>query len=129
MNSISVYITGSIDAGLLVISGKLNDNISFEEIEKEIEAEIADLMSTLVSKKELDKVKNQAESSHVFSEMELLNKAFSLAYFTMLGDTSLINNEVNKIRNVTVEGIQQMAQKILNKNNSSTLYYKKISKN
>lgn len=50
--------------------------------------------------KELEKVKNQTESSHVFSKMELLNKAYSLAYFTMLKDTSLVNNEINKIRKV-----------------------------
>ncbi len=125
MTSINVYITSSIDAGLLVITGKLNEGVTFEEVEKELDAEISQLISNQVPEEELEKVKNQAESSHIFSEMELLNKAYNLAYFTMLGDTSLINHEVDKIRKVNSLGIQNMAKKILRKENASTLYYKK----
>ena len=125
MSSINVYITGSIDAGLLVITGKLYDGVSFEAVEEELDQEIEKIIHEPVSEQELEKVKNQAETAHVFSEMELLNKAYSLAYFTMLGDTSLINQEVDKINGVTIDKIQKTATEILRKDNSSTLYYQK----
>lgn len=128
MSSVNVYITGSIDPGLLVITGKLNDDVSFEEVEAEMELEINELISELAPAEELEKVKNQAESSHVFSELELLNRAFSLAYYTMLGDTSLVNKEVKNIRKVSLRELQQAAKNILRKENSSTIHYKKKTK-
>ena len=125
MTSVNVYITGSIDAGLLVITGKLNEGVSFETFEAALDIEIEEIISNPISDEELEKVKNQAESAHIFSEMELLNKAYSLAYFTMLGDTSLINEEVNEIRAVEAIDIQKSAKRLLLKENCSTLYYKK----
>lgn len=123
LNSVSSYITGSIDAGLMVINGKLKSGITFEQVDQAIEEEIQKLIDGGLQEGELDKVKTQAESSLVFSEMELLNRAFSLAFFTMLGDTSLVNQEIDKINAVTDEGIVRQAKKMLSKTNCSTLYY------
>ncbi len=123
MSSANAYITGSIDPGLLVINGKLNKDISYEQVESEIDKIVAQLQTELISDFELEKIKNLAESSYIFGEMELLNKAYSLAYFTLLGDTNLINEEVDKIRSVTSQQIMESAQEVLRPENSSTLYY------
>lgn len=123
MSSANAYITGSIDPGLLVINGKLNKDISYEQVESEIDKIVAQLQTELISDFELEKIKNLAESSHIFGEMELLNKAYSLAYFTLLGDTNLINEEVDKIRAVTAKQIMESAQNVLRPENCSTLYY------
>ncbi|MEQ9288786.1 MAG: pitrilysin family protein [Cyclobacteriaceae bacterium] len=123
LSSLSVYITGSIDPGLLVMNGKLNKGVSYDQVEQEIERVIESLMKNPVSDFELDKVKNLSESSHIFGEMELLNKAYSLAYFTLLGDTGMINEEVDKIRAVTSSDIMNAAKNVLKPENCSTLYY------
>ena len=78
----------------------------------------------VVEEKELSKVKNQAESTLVFSEVELLNRAMNLAYGALLGNPDLINQEPEKIQQVTVEDIQRMATTLLVPENSSTLYYR-----
>jgi len=125
LNSISASITGSIEPGLLVISGKLKDQVTFEEVDKVVDAEIEALLRDGLKSDELEKVKMQAESSHVFSEVELLNRAMSLAYYTLLGDTDLVNKETEAINAVTEDGLIAKAKKMLNKTNCSTLYYQK----
>ena len=123
LSSVSCSLTGSIDPGLLVIQGRLNQGVSFEQVELELDKIIHNIQAEVVSEKELEKVKNLSESSHLFGEMELLNKAFNLAYFTLLGDTNMINSEVKKIRSVKASDIRQTAM-MLRPENSSTLYYK-----
>ena len=123
LNSVSSYITGSVDAGLLVITGKLKSGIDFDQVEQTLDFEIDRLVNDGLEHSELEKVKIQAESSLVFSELELLNRAYSLAYYTMLGDTSLVNQELGKIKSVTVDDITTYAKKMLSKTNCSTLYY------
>ena len=125
LNSVSASITGAVDAGLLVISGKLKEEASFEEVDQLVDEVIEDLLVNGLKKDELEKVKMQAESSHVYSEVELLNRAMSIAYYTMLGDTELVNQETEAIKSVTEESLLEEAKKILVNTNSSTLYYHK----
>ena len=123
-NSLNAYITGSIDPGLLMISGKPANGVSLEEANQAVESVTKELMTSLVDDEELQKVKNQAESSLVFSEMEILNRAMGLAYCTLLGDTSLINQEAANIQKVTSQQVQQVAQDVLRDTNCSTLFYR-----
>ncbi len=70
-NSISSYVTGSIDPGLLVIQAKLNEGVGFNEAESAIDEVIGQLKSGSFDEGELQKVKNQAESTMLFSEVDL----------------------------------------------------------
>ena len=122
-SSINAYIGGSIDPGLLMIQGKVQKGVSLEEANQAVEAVIEDLKQTAIGEEELEKVKNQAESSLVFAEMELLNRAMNLAYATLLGNPNIVNQESEKIQAVTPEGLHQMAKRVLDVNNSNTLFY------
>lgn len=122
-SSISAYVSSNIDPGLLTIQGKLNPNVSLETADSAIEEVLQEVKEEKVNEEELLKVKNQAESSVIFSEMDLLNRGMNLAYATLLGNPNLVNRESEMIQAVTPEGIQHIAQNILQKANSSTLYY------
>ncbi len=122
-SSINAYISGSADPGLLIIQGKVQRGITLQEANQAVEAVVEGLRSEMVSDEELEKVKNQAESSLVFAEMELLNRAMNLAYATVLGDSDMVNRESEEIQSVTAEGVQQMAQEVLTPNNCSTVFY------
>jgi zinc protease len=123
-SSINSYVTGSMDPGLLVVSGKLN-NGSFDEAEKEINLLLEDIMSHSIKGQDLEKVKNIALSSVVFGEIDVLNRAMSLAYSSYLGNTNKVNEEEERIENVTADDITRLAPEILRPTNCTTLYYKK----
>lgn len=123
-NSINAYVTGSADPGLLIISGKVNNGISLEEADKAVEAVTEPLKSVFIDEDELSKVKNQAESTLVFSEVELLNRAMNLAYGALLGNPDLINEEPEKIQQVNVDDIRRLANTVLAPENCSTVYYR-----
>ncbi|MCV9388847.1 M16 family metallopeptidase [Reichenbachiella ulvae] len=123
LSSVSAHISGSTDPGLIVINGKLKEGVSFEEVDLLVNQEINNLITNGLQVGELDRVKVHAESSHLFSEVELLNRAINLAYYTLLGDTSLIDREVEAIHAVTEEQLIDQAKKRLSPEKSSTLYY------
>ena len=81
------------------------------------------MKAELVSAEELTKVQNKVESTMVFSEMSLLDKAMNLAYYELLGDADLLNHETAKYLQVTPEQIKEEANKLFRKDNSSTLIY------
>lgn len=122
-SDINAYLTGSLDDGLFVVEGKPVAGISLEQAEEAIWVELEKLKNELVGADELTKVQNKVESTMVFSEMSLLDKAMNLAYFELLGDGNLLNTETQKYLSVTAEEIQAQAQNIFRKENSSTLYY------
>ena len=122
-SDIQAYITGDIDEGLFVFSGKLVKGVSMREAENALNQEIEKLSYEIIHERELQKVKNKIESTLEFSEMNILNKAMNLAYSELLGDADLINREKDKYLAVTVEDVQRIARNIFRKQNCSTLYY------
>jgi predicted Zn-dependent peptidase len=123
-SDIHAYVMGELDEGLFIVSGKLIDGVTMEQADAAINEELDKIKNILVTSDELTKVKNKTEATHIFGEMEVLNKATNLAVSELLGSADLINQEVDKYLNVTAEEIKQVATKIFKKENCSTLYYK-----
>ena len=114
-------------AGLLVVQGTLNEGVSLEEADAAVEAVVADFINQTVVEEELAKVKNQAEATLAFSEVELLNRAMNLAFAANAGDPELVNQEAAGIQAVTPDTVQAMARQVLRRENCSTLYYRRQS--
>ncbi len=122
-SSIGCYHFGSIDAGLLTIEGKLVRGVKMEDAELAVEAELQKIKNAPVEEKELRKVKNKTESLIAFEDMSLMNRAGSLSFYTLLGNTNMINEELNKYQVVTPTEIQQETNIIFDPANSNTMYY------
>ena len=122
-SEIDAYITGSIDPGLFVVEGKPNEGVSIEEAENALWTQLQRMKDEYVLDYELDKVKNKIESKLEFSEISILNKAMTLAYFELLGDADAINKQAEQYLQVTPEAIKKESRKIFRKGNSSTLIY------
>jgi zinc protease len=73
----------------------------------------------------LQKVKNQAETTTIFGEVDLLNRAMGLAYAAFLGNPELINEELEIVKSITPEEITAAAKNVLREENCTTLYYQK----
>ncbi|GAA4179679.1 pitrilysin family protein [Sphingobacterium ginsenosidimutans] len=123
-SELNAYVMGSIDNNLFVIEGKPSEGISLEEAERAVWGELDLLKKELVSDTELEKVKNKIESTNVFAELSILDKAMNLAFHELLGDADGINTEVSKYLAVTAQEVQAQAQAIFNPENASVLMYK-----
>ena len=122
-SDINAYQTGDIDAGLFVVSGRLNNDVKMEDAEKAIDEQLDILKNEMVEERELDKLKNKLESNNVFGEMSVLNKAMNLAYAELLGDANRVNTEMESYQKVTPADIKRVANTVFTPENSSTLYY------
>jgi predicted Zn-dependent peptidase len=124
-SNIGAYSTASLDPGLLIVQGTLNEGISLEEADAAVTAIIQEFIDQTVSDDELSKVKNQAEATLAFSEVELLNRAMNLAYAANAGDPELVNKEAALIQAITAEDVQNTARQVLRPDNCSTLFYRR----
>ena len=122
--SIDAYISGSIDAGMFYVVGKLAPGITLEEAEAAVWQELEAMKTEDIAEEELEKVKNRYESEQIFSNINYLNVATNLAFFELIGRAEDINNEVEKYRAVTAQRIKEVAQRTFVRENCSVLYYK-----
>lgn len=122
---ISCYHTGSVNNGLFVIEGKISDGYDYD---KAIE-ELLDFIEVFRNKKidplELTKIKNKIESLLVFEDIQLLNRANNLAYYTWLGNTDIINSELDRYLNIQVSDIEAYLPEFLHPSQSNILNYRK----
>lgn len=123
-SQISCYHTGSLDAGLLVITGKLIKGVTLEEANAAIDAEIEDLIQNAFSEAELAKAKNKIESAITFEDMSLLARANNLAFYELLGDAEMMNAEMDKYQSADAHEIQAYVREIFRKENCNTLFYR-----
>ncbi len=123
-STIDAFISGTIDPGLFIVEGKLMPGVSIDTGRTAIFEELQDLCNHPIADPELQKLKNTVESSLTFSEVSVLNKATSLAYFEILGDADLINQEAERYQKITSHDLQETAQKIFRLENCSELIYK-----
>ncbi len=121
--SIQAFISGDMDGGLFIITGKLMDGVSMEEAEAAIWAEIERFAEVLVSDEELTKIKNKMESNLTFSRMTVLNKAMNLCYFELLGDAAEINREFDHYQKITRSDLSNQVKRMLTREKANTLYY------
>lgn len=122
-SNIECYHFGSLDKGLLAIEGKLVQGVKMQEAENAVGEELEKMKNEHVSETELQKVKNKTESTIAFEDMTVMNRANSLAFYELLGDAELMNQELEKYNTVTTTDILNESRNIFREENSSTLYY------
>src|SRR5690606_8790761 len=122
-SEVNAYVCGSIDPNLMVVEGKPLPHINMAEAETLLWNQLDILKTELMNEAELQKVKNKIESTMVFAELSILDKAMNLAFFEVLGNADWYNQEVDRYLAITPAAIQRMAQEIFIPENSSTLIY------
>ncbi len=124
-NSISAWVDGALDPGLLIVSGRLNQGVSPEEGEEAIWHELSLLQNERIEQRELDKVKNKVEFEITGNLISLMHRGFALSYYEMLGDAGQVNHEIEKYRGVEASELMKEARTRLVPSNASILYYKR----
>ncbi len=122
-SDIDAFITGSIDPGLLIVTGRPMEGVDPQSAIDHVIGELNELCNERVSENELIKLKNKIESNLVFAEVNILNKAMSLAYFELIGDAGEINRESEHYNKVTPDDVQRAANAVFRLENCSEVTY------
>jgi predicted Zn-dependent peptidase len=125
-SEVNAYITGSIDTGLFIVTGKLHEDTSMHMAEKSFWEQLKNLTEEKVGERELQKIKNKAEASHIYSESNVLAKAMNLAYYELLGDADLLNQQPGLYFAQSAEMLQQSASELFFPERASILEYHAI---
>ena len=122
--SVNAYISGDVDEGMFVFTGQLLPTTSEQEAEAAFWEEMELLSNGEIGDYELEKVKNKFEANTLFGELNVMNKAMNLGYYSMIGDLPLINREIEIYRSLSKTEIADFARRTFQKENSSTLIYR-----
>lgn len=121
---IGAYILGSMDNGLLVISGKLNEGVTFEMLDKALWKELDILKEHPITDGELARLMIKIRTAKEFQEQGLLNRAMNLCLFELLGDANGINEEHAIYNAIHPSHLQETALRYLHPSNCSLLKVK-----
>ncbi len=125
--SISSFLMGTVDPGLFVVSGRLKEGVDLKKAEEAVDKILNSIVLQGVEEDELQKVKNQAESSIEFEKVEVINRAMNLAFSALSGNVNLVNEEGDKINSVTTSDVKRVASTVLKEENSSVMYYRAVN--
>jgi predicted Zn-dependent peptidase len=126
VSEINAYITGSLDNGLLMISGKLNEGVAFEELDQALWSELEKLKNTAIEEMELHRLMIKIRTAREFQEQGLLNRAMNLCLFELLGDANGVNIEHEIYQSIQPEYLQETAIHLFKKENCSLLKVKSV---
>ena len=126
VTEINTYILGSIDEGLLVITGKIATGKTLEELDAALWLVLDQYKSIPISDQELKRLKLKIRTSREFQEQGLLNRAMNLCFYELLGDANGINEEAQIYQAIEASHLLELAQSILRKENCSLLQVKSI---
>jgi zinc protease len=127
-SEINAYLTSDIDPELIIVQGKLMKDIDIQHAEEAVNEVIESLQIRNGLNDEMEKVKNKYESSTVFSNTNIMNKAVNLSFYELLGNPELINHEVDAYRKVSQKMVIEATTRYFVPSNCSTLYYKSTRK-
>ncbi len=125
--SVSSFVMSTLDPGLFVVSGRVKEGVDLMQAEKEVDEILKKIVEEGAKEDELEKVKNQAEASLEFGEVEVMNRAMNLAFATLSGDPDWVNQEAGLISSVTLADIKRVAGEVLRDENSSVMYYRAVN--
>lgn len=112
------------DYGAYITYALPNNDTPLDTLLKDMDEEVVKLQTTLISEAEFTKLQNQFENDFIGKNSKMLGVAENLANgYTFYKNTNNINTELEEIRKISRQDIQDIAKKYLNKNQRVVLYY------
>ena len=121
-SSVDASVDGTIETGLISISGMVMDGVSIEEAEEGVWKELARLSE--ISEKELLRIQNLYETDALYQEIRTSRRAELLAEYELYGDASAVNRRVEERANVTTEMLETCAKTTFTHENCHSLHYR-----
>jgi zinc protease len=109
------YSTVSIDPGGFSVTAQVMPGRTPEEVEKEIDAQLEQIKSEPVTERELQKAKNQIESTFIFAQDSIFGQATKIGYYEAAGGWKQMDAYIPGIRQVTREDLRRVAAQYLDR--------------
>ena len=113
------------DYGAYLTFALPSGDVKLDTLLKDMEEEIVKLQTELISETEFTKIRNQYENNYIGKNARMLGVAENLAngYSFHNKNTNNINEELDEVRKVTRQDIQNVVKKYLNPNQRVVIYY------
>lgn len=105
------------DPYLFFLDATASPEKDIKDVEKALFAEIENIKKEPPSEQEVQKAKNQIESSFIMEQDSIYMEAMKYGIFEMLGDWKLINRYLEGIRKVIPGDVTRVAKKYLQEDN------------
>ena len=109
------YSSVSMDPGGFSITAQLMPGKEPAEVEREIDTLVDKIKSELISERDLQKAKNQVESSFIFAQDSIFGQAMKIGSYEANGGWRQMDQYIDGIRRVTREDIQRVAREYLDR--------------
>jgi len=109
------YSGVSIDPTGFSVTAQLMPGKEPAEVEREIDGLLEKIKSELVSERELQKAKNQIESSFIFAQDSIFGQAMKIGYYEAAAGWRMMDAYLDGIRRVSREDIRRVAKQYLDR--------------
>jgi zinc protease len=109
------YSGVSIDPTGFSVTAQLMLGKDPAEVEREIDGLLEKIRSELISERELQKAKNQIESSYIYAQDSIFGQAMKIGYYEAAAGWRMMDAYLDGIRRVTREDIRRVAKQYLDR--------------
>lgn len=109
------YGSVSIDDTTFSVSAQLMPGKTAAQVESEVDRLLEQVKTDLVSERELQKAKNQVESSFIFAQDSIFGQALKIGYYEIVSEWRDMDKYLDGIRKVTRQDLRRVAQKYLDR--------------
>lgn len=111
------------DYGIFIIYGLITPGVDLDNLTKVLDEEISFFKEKGISQYELEKQKNSFERKFISDNYSMGGIGSNLIHYHLYyNDSNLINTDIDRYKEITVEDVKEVANKYLNKNNRVCLY-------
>jgi len=125
VNTVYAYNMELKDPGVYMFLAVCNPGVDAKDVEEVLWEEINKLKSGDIKKEELEKVKKNTKSDFIFSLESSSSVASLYGSYLTRGDITPLMNYEEKIENLEIEDLVNVAKKYLRSSNSTTMILKK----
>lgn len=111
------YDNVSADPNLFTLYAGVMPGRTVDEVERELYAEIDKLQTEPIAEEELQKAKNQIESSFIMGQDSVFYQAMLLGQYETVADWKLLENYVDNIRAVTKDDVMRVVKEYFTEDN------------
>jgi predicted Zn-dependent peptidase len=113
----------SLDSGSVMIDARPDEDADYDAARTALFATIEEFVTWGVTAPQLAKVMNRLEQHNYFKSINVASRASELAFFAAIGDTELINEELDRYLAVTVADVNRVAREYLRAEGLSEVDY------